>query len=357
MAETDFVPIYGQSDPSLRPAYVARQSGAGYRAPGFIGRGLVGAQPQSAPQQGATSSGDAMAAMRGLYAARAEDGGPGGYGEGQGALSGGQQGTRQAQSFNDLLASAALGALGLSGPGGFGAVMNTADRMGRDRNINGPVEWGDVLNALNPLSAGNSAIGRPLSAAYRSVVGAGPEISLDGGFDPVTGMAHGERAMGINRSVTSEPLAPPSGEGSGAVPGFDPVTGMAPGERDLGIDRSVQSSEIGAVGGGAGDPGPSSQGDPTGGQGPEHLRMGGPVGKPGSKPVPRPIVAHTGEFVQRPEAVNKYGPSAMAALNSLRAPAAAVKKVTVTKAPPSRGKGNEKKGGASDALARMKARR
>jgi hypothetical protein len=356
MAETDFIPIYGQSDPSLRPAYVARQSGAGYRAPGFIGRGLAGAQPQAAPQQGATSSGDAMAAMRGLYAARAEDGGFGPDNR-DGGTRGGQQPTREAQSFQDLLASGALGLIGLSGPGGFASVMNTADRMGYDRNVNGPVTWGDVGAAMNPFG-GNSVIGRAANAAYRSVTGSGPDMTRAGGFDPVTGVAHGERAMGIDRSVTSEPLAPPSGAGeggaSGGVPGFDPVTGMAPGEQSLGIDRSVQSSELSEVGGGTAvnDSGALQGG---GGQGFE-WRKGGPIGKPGAQPRPVTIKAHTGEFVQRPEAVNKYGPSAMAALNSLRAPAAAVKKAA-TKAPPSRGKGHEKNGRASDALARMKVRR
>jgi len=355
MAETDFVPIYGQSDPSLRPAYVARQSGAGYRAPGFIGRGLAGAQPQSAPQQGATSSGDAMAAMRGLYAARAEDDGLG-VGNAEGGIRGGQQSTREAQSFQDLLASAAMGALALSGPGGFGAVMNTADRMGYDRNVNGPVTWGDVRSAMSPFSSGNNTISRSMAAAYNAVTGSGPDLSRPGGFDPVTGVAPGERDLGINRSVTSEPLAPPSGEGgSGGGSGFDPVTGMAPGERDLGIDRSVQSSEIGSAGGGA-SANDSSAPQGSSGQGYE-WRQGGPIGKPGAPPKPVTIKAHTGEFVQRPEAVNKYGPSAMAALNSLRAPAAAVKRAAVTKAPPSRGKAPEKKGGAGDALARIKARR
>ena len=365
MAETDFVPLYGGSDQTLRPSLIPRQGGAGYRTPGFIGRGLAGAQPQTAPQTGATSSSDGMAALRGLYAARSSE--DLGVGNAEGAIQSGQQPTREAQSFNDLMASMALGGLSFTGPLGFGAVMNTADQMGRERNLNGPVTFSDVRAAMDPFSSRNSTIGRALGAARQSVFGGGEQGVP--GFDPVTGMALGERALGIDRSVTSEPLAPVGGGAgtNGGVPGFDPNTGMAPGERDLGIDRSVTSEALGPQGGGAGTsnsagdmPG-ATPGDPTGGMGPDHLRNGGPVGKPGSKPMPRPIVAHTGEYVQRPEAVNKYGPSAMAALNSLRAPASAVKAATSSKkptppakkAPPS----SAKKGGAMDALARMKAGR
>lgn len=347
MAETDYAPIYGNADPALRPSLVSRQSGAGWRAPGFIGRSLAGAQPQTAPSQGAQSSGDAMAAMRGLYASRAGDDFTGD--NSAGVVGGGQQPTRETQSFSDLMASAAMGALALSGPVGMGAYM-----MGQDRlpNQSGPVSWDSVKSAMNPFSTGNSVIGRGLSAAYNSVIGSGP-AEVPSGFDRQTGMAPGERSLGIDRSVTSEPLAP-LGTGGEAAPiggSFDPTTGMAPGERDLGIDRSVQSSEIGPIGGDAPAP-----------QGPEQLRTGGFVGKPGSKPVPQIIAAHTGEAVMRPEAVNKYGPSAMSAINAMRAPVAAVKAATkaappAKKSPPSKGKMPEKKGGtAMDALARMKAR-
>jgi len=366
MAETDFIPMYAQTDPSLRPSLVSRQSGAGWRAPGFIGQYLSGAQPQAAPQAGATSSGDGTAALRGLYAARSNE--DYGVGNSQGAVSGGQQPTREAQSFTDLLASAAMGGLALTGPGGFGAYMNAQDRRA---NQTDPVTMREFGQAVNPFGTGNSTFSRALGAAYDALRGGANNGGVPG-FDPVTGMAPGEKSLGIDRSVTSEPLDPIGGANNGGVPGFDSVTGMAPGEQSLGIDRSVQSSELGPVGGGAGagtnsDPGPSTQGDPTGGMGPEHLRTGGFVGQPGSKPVPRPIVAHTGEAVMRPEAVNKYGPSAMQAINSMKAPAPAVQAATrgapppaKKGAPPPAKKGAppaKKGGGGMDALAKLKASR
>lgn len=348
MAETDFVPIYGQADPGLRPSLVARQGMAGYRAPGFIGRALAGAQPNAAPQVGATSSGDGAAALRGLYAARASD--DLGVGNAEGAIQGGQQPTREAQSFNDWAASSALGLLGLTGPAGFGAVMNTADRMGRERNLNGPVGWGDVRSAINPFSAGNSTIGRAAGAAYDSVFGGG-------GRD--TGAFQGPNYDG---STLDQSYQGPNPDGS-VVSGASQGPNADGSTVDMGPQQGPTESGATVDAGGAGagsnsDPGPSP-GDPTGGQGPEHLRTGGPVGKPGSKPMPRPIVAHTGEFVHRPEAVNKYGPSAMHAINSMRAPAAAVKKATGTAGgPPAKGKAPPpKKGGGMDALAKLKASR
>lgn len=339
MAETDFVPIYA-GEQSFRPAYNSRQGNAGFRAPGFIGSGTSSAQPQTAPVQGAQTSADATAALRGLYPARADEAGLG-SGEGQGRLGSGQQPTREADSLVDLGMSIAKGLGMMSGPIGFARGMYDASQRDNTKGYTAKDLFGEGM------------IGRALSSVFGSSNPSNPSAGgTEPGFDPTTGMAAGERSLGIDRSVTSEPLAPPEGMGQTGTPGFDPITGMAPGERDLGIDRSVTSEGIGdPVGGYQG----GSQGDPTGGQGPEHLRQGGPVGRPGSKPMPRPIVAHTGEFVHRPEAVNKYGPSAMNAINALKADPAGIKKAT--KSPPSKGKMLRKDGSARDALASLKAKR
>ena len=340
MAETDFVPIYA-GEQSFRPAYNSRQGNAGFRAPGFIGSGTSSAQPQTAPVQGAQTSADATAALRGLYPARADESGMG-VGERSGGISAGQQPTREADSLVDLGVSIAKGLGMISGP--FGLASGLYEASQRDNRKGYTAD--DLF--------GNGLIGRALGSVFGSRNPSNPSAGgTEPGFDPTTGMAPGERSLGIDRSVTSEPLAPPEGMGQTGTPGFDPVTGMAPGERDLGIDRSVTSEGIGDPVGGGYQGG--SQGDPTGGQGPEHLRQGGPVGRPGSKPMPRPIVAHTGEFVHRPEAVNKYGPSAMNAINALKADPAGIKKAT--KSPPSKGKMLRKDGSARDALASLKAKR
>ena len=345
MAETDFMPIYPDA-PSYRPAYNSRQFGAGFRAPGFVGSATSSAQPQAAPTQGAQTSADATAALRGLYPARADESGMG-IGERSGGINAGQQETRQADSLVDLGVSIAKGLGMMQGPIGLASGLYEASQRQGQPGYTAKDLFGDGL------------VGRALAAAFGSspTQGAGATAGVEG-FDPATGMAPGERSLDIDRSVTSEPLAPPSGAGEvgGTAGGFDPTTGMAPGEMG---SREVTSEPLGppgAEGGaGAGAPGPSSQGDPTGGMGPEHLRYGGPVGKPGSKPQPRPIVAHTGEFVQRPEAVKKYGPSAMSAINSLKADPALIKKAT--KSPPSKGKMMRKDGSARDALAGLKAKR
>lgn len=342
MAETDFMPIYPDAA-AYRPAYNSRQFGAGFRAPGFVGSATSSAQPQTAPTQGAQTSADATAALRGLYPARADENGMG-IGERSGGISAGQQPTREADSLVDLGVSIAKGLSMMSGPFGLASGLHGASQRDNRQGYSAKDLFGDGL------------VGRALAAAFGSAPtqGAGATAGVEG-FDPSTGMAPGERALDIDRSVTSEPLAPPAGAGEVSTFGggqFDPTTGMAAGERDLNVDRSVTSESIGTSGGGYQG---GSQGDPTGGQGPEHLRNGGPVGRPGSKPVPRPIVAHTGEFVQRPEAVNKYGPSAMSAINALKADPAGIKKAT--KSPPSNGKMMRKDGSARDALAGLKAKR
>lgn len=335
MAETDFMPIYPDA-PAYRPAYNSRQFGAGFRAPGFVGSATSSAQPQTAPTQGAQTSADATAALRGLYPARADESGMG-IGERSGGINAGQQPTREANSLVDLGVSIAKGLGMMSGPFGLASGLYEASQRQGQPGYTAKDLFGEGL------------VGRALAAAFGqnpTSSGGGATDGVDG-FDPTTGMAPGERALGIDRSVTSEPLAPPSGAGEvgGTAGSFDPTTGMATGEMG---SREVTSEPLGPAG-------PSSQGDPTGGMGPEHLRYGGPVGAPGSKPQPRPVIAHTGEFMQRPEAVNKYGPSAMSAINSLKADPALIKKAT--KSPPSKGKMMRKDGSARDALAGLKANR
>jgi len=342
MAETDFVPIYA-GEQSFRPAYNSRQGNAGFRAPGFIGFGTSSAQPQSAPVQGAQTSADATAALRGLYPARADESGIG-IGERSGGINAGQQPTREADSLVDLGVSIAKGLGMMSGVTGLAGGLYSASQRDNTRGYTSKDLFGEGL------------IGRALA----SVFGSGAPTAATGtepGFDPTTGTAPGERSLGIDRSVTSEPLAPPSGAGEvGSFGGgqFDPVTGMSAGERDLGIDRSVTSEGIGDTVGGPQASGGSNAPSGSDGRGFE-WRNGGPVGKPGSTPMPVRGTVHTGEFVQRPEAVNKYGPSAMAAINALKADPAGIKKAT--KSPPSKGKMLRKDGPARDALASLKAKR
>lgn len=327
MAETDFVPIYA-GEQSYRPAYNSRQGNAGFRAPGFIGGGGSSAQPQTPPVQGAQSSADATAALRGLYPARADEAGLG-SGEGRGAIGSGQQPTREADSLVDLGVSIAKGLGMLSGAGGLASGLYGASQRDNTKGYTAKDLFGDGM------------VGRALASVFGSGNSA-PETAQD--FDRTTGMAPGERSLGIDRSVTSEPLGV---NGSGPGVSIDLDTGMSRGE--LG-SRDVTSESLGPPDGGY--QGNSQAGPQT--ESPD-FRVGGPIGKPGSKPMPININAHTGEFVHRPEAVKKYGPSAMSAINALKADPAGIKKAT--KSPPSKGKMLRKDGSARDAMASLKAKR
>lgn len=296
-----------------------------YRSVGFMSPDLQATAPTTGGAQ--VQGGDGTpAALRSIDAIRAG----GGVGEGMGAIGSGQQPTREAQDFGDFANSAARGLGAVMGPFGLASYMADQAML--------PDQTGRVSGAgLNPFNGGLAALAR---SAFGGAAPTGGEIAAKPGEFDMTGEAAArERGFGADYrpgAVTSDPIAPPTD--TGQIGGFDPTTGMAPGERDMGIDRSVTSEALGPVGteGGAGAGGPSgasgSGAASPDANGDHAWRMGGPVGRPGSAPMPVQGTVHTGEFVQRPEAVNKYGPGVMAALNSLKANPAAVKKAA--KAPP-----------------------
>lgn len=325
MAENDFTPLYA-NEQSYRPAYDSRTFGAGFRAPGFIGMGTSSAQPQTAPVQGAQTSADATAALRGLYPARADESGMG-IGERSGAINAGQQPTREADSLVDLGVSIAKGLGMISGPVGFGRGMYEASQRTGQPGYTAKDLFGDNI------------VGRALAAAFGPA--ASPTNSLTGVPRDLTGPGVTGEAPPPT-SLTPPSDAPATGE-TGLAPGtgvagqdYSPVSDFGRGDATSGGQTDARGAEREVMSGGV-------------------YRRGGPIGRPGAPPKPVTIKAHTGEFVQRPEAVNKYGASAMSAINALKADPAGIKRAA--KSAPARAKANRKEGSARDALSKIKARR
>jgi hypothetical protein len=114
-------------------------------------------------------------------------------------------------------------------------------------------------------------------------------------------------------SITGDPGPGGPGESSAAAP--------ANGTGESSADSGGGPGAPGTGGpGGPGDAGPGDAGPGAGEGSGSSYRVGGLVPGPGGAPQPVPITAHTGEFVIRPEAVQKYGEAFLEAINQGIAP-------------------------------------
>ena len=217
--------------------------------------------------------------------------------------------------------SGANGKTGATAKGAIGAVDKgiAADKALQDKGLTP----GEAMNAARSAAIGATVGLAPDTAAdmgSRSNVGAendspagqpGSRSSAPGeiggmlgrvGLSPTEVAAINGMLGSLGKTGTSAGNTGNTGSGIGA----DGVGG--PGAGGMG-------SPGGIGGGGSGAPGGSSD------QGPGSWRKGGPIrGNRNGMLQEVPIVAHEGEFVQKPEAVSYYGDDFMRAINERRIP-------------------------------------
>lgn len=298
-----------------------RNARQGFRAPGFYSMGvdttgnLVAPPPASPTDE--TGGRSAAAALRSMFVPREDSGGAGNPTGVQ---------TKDAppdQRFGDWAWNAARG---LTNPAGYTATQIAKSEIETPGTALSRARDQTELALRDPAGY--------LSGSYEGVTADGRKSSAK----------EGERGYGDDTSVFPGNPGPAPTEGGGqpgSVEGRDPTTGVgAPdpttgeGGRGVGGDTGVGNDGGGNSGGasdsGAGDPG--ANGGPSG-----PWRKGGLIPKRRDTvrgPDDQVITAKSGEFVQRPEAVKKYGVPAMAAVNAGRAKITLPSKNAATKGKP-----------------------